>query len=123
MQDTLLYKIGEIKKKTDICKVDILQKLQQKNIVSDSFDTVHEKFVEQVSNNQNGTLGSNAMVYLYYQPDDLVAKLQEKQFVKVIEELVTLRKHGNNVGLSINTDILHSLRDTMLSVVKLIGEN
>lgn len=123
MQDTLYYKLGEIKKKTDICKVDILQKLQQKNIISDSFDTVHEKFVEQVSNNQNGTLGSNAMVYLYYQPDDLVAKLQEKQFVKVIEELVTLRKHGNNVGLSINTDILHSLRDTMLSVVKLIGEN
>ena len=123
MQDTIYYKLREIKKDVNLSKADILRTLKEKNIVSNSFDTVYEKFVEKVLNNENGTLGSNTMVYLYYQQDNFITKLEEYQFVKVIEELVKLRKHGNNVGLSVNADILHSMRDTMLSIVKLIGEN
>ena len=123
MQDTIYYKLREIKKDVNLSKADILKALKEKNIASNSFDTVYEKFVEKVLNNENGTLGSNTMVYLYYQQDNFITKLEEYQFVKVIEELVKLRKHGNNVGLSVNADILHSMRDTMLSIVKLIGEN
>ena len=123
MQDTIYYKLREIKKDANLSKADILKALKEKNIASNSFDTVYEKFVEKVLNNENGTLGSNTMVYLYYQQDNFITKLEEYQFVKVIEELVKLRKHGNNVGLSVNADILHSMRDTMLSIVKLIGEN
>lgn len=123
MQDTIYYKLREIKKDVNLSKADILKALKEKSIVSNSFDTVYEKFVEKVLNNENGTLGSNTMVYLYYQQDNFITKLEEYQFVKVIEELVKLRKHGNNVSLSVNADILHSMRDSMLSIVKLIGEN
>ena len=123
MQDTIYYKLREIKKDVNLSKADILKALKEKSIVSNSFDTVYEKFVEKVLNNENGTLGSNTMVYLYYQQDNFITKLEEYQFVKVIEKLVKLRKHGNNVSLSVNADILHSMRDSMLSIVKLIGEN
>jgi hypothetical protein len=123
MQDTLYYQLKEIKKDVNLSKADILKGLKEKNIASNSLDTVYENFVEKALNNENGTLGSNAMVYLYYQRDEFITKLQEYQFVKVIEELVELRKHGNNVGLSVNADILHAMRDNMLSIVKLIGEN
>lgn len=123
MQDTLYYKLKEIKKDANLSKSDILKVLKEKNIVSKSFDTVYDNFIERILSNENGTLGGNAMVYLYYQQDVFITKLEEYQFVKVIEDLVKLRKHGNNVGLSLNADILHSMRDTMLSIVKLIGEN
>ena len=72
---------------------------------------------------ENATLGANAMVYLYYQKDNVVNELKNVNFVQIIEQLVQLRKHGNNVALSVNTRNLNKIRDNMLDIVKLIGEN
>lgn len=65
----------------------------------------------------------NAMVYLYYQKDNVVNELKNVNFVQIIEQLVQLRKHGNNVALSVNTRNLNKIRDNMLDIVKLIGGN
>ena len=73
--------------------------------------------------NENGTLGANAMVYLYYQKDNVIDELKKANFVKTVEQLVQLRKHGNNVALSVNTQSLNKIRDDMLDIVKLIGGN
>ena len=72
---------------------------------------------------ENATLGANAMVYLYYQKDNVVDELKNVNFVQIIEQLVQLRKHGNNVALSVNTRNLNKIRDNMLDIVKLIGGN
>ncbi|WP_212732619.1 hypothetical protein [Veillonella sp. oral taxon 158] len=72
---------------------------------------------------ENATLGANAMVYLYYQKDNVVNELKNVNFVQIIEQLVQLRKHGNNVALSVNTRNLNKIRDNMLDIVKLIGGN
>lgn len=73
--------------------------------------------------NQNATLGANAIVYLYYQKDNMLERLKQANFVQIIEELVGLRKHGNNVALNINLNSLNKIRDDMLDLVKMIGVN
>ena len=123
MQDTLYYALKDIRKNPQLCKAGILSDLKEKGIVSSCFDTVTEVFVGQILVNENGTLGANAMVYLYYQKDKLIEKLMEANFVQIIEKLVQLRKHGNNVALSINTQTLNKIRDDMLDIVRLIGGN
>ena len=123
MQDTLFYALKDIRKNPQLNKEDILSKLRQKGIVSNCFNTVNEVFVGQILMNENGTLGANAMVYLYYQSDDLVEKLKSADFIQTIEKLIQLRKHGNNVALSVNTQSLNSIRDKMLDIVRLVGGN
>lgn len=123
MQDTLYYVLKDIRKDPQLCKADILSKLEKKGVVSSCFDTVTEVFVGQILMNENGTLGANAMVYLYYQKDKLVEELMKANFIQIIEKLVQLRKHGNNVALSVNTQSLNKIRDDMLDIVKLIGGN
>lgn len=123
MQDTLYYALKDIRKNPQLCKANILSKLKEKGVVSSCFDTVSEVFVGQILMNENGTLGANAMVYLYYQKDELVEELMKENFIQIIEKLVRLRKHGNNVALSVNTQSLNKIRDDMLDIVKLIGGN
>ena len=123
MQDTLYYAIKDIRKNPQLGKSDVLSKLKEKGIVSNSFDTVNNIYIGQVLMNENATLGANAMVYLYYQNNNVLDELKKVQFVDTIEKLVQLRKHGNNVALSVNTQSLNKIRDNMLDVVKLIGGN
>lgn len=121
MQDTLYYALKDIRKDPQLCKETILSNLKEKGVVSSCFNTVTEVFVGQILMNENGTLGANAMVYLYYQEDKFVEKLMKVNFVQIIEQLVQLRKHGNNVALNIDTRMLNKIRDDMLDIVKLIG--
>jgi len=123
MQDTLYYALKDIRKNPQLCKVEILSKLKEKGIVSSGFDTVNEVFVGQILMNENATLGANAMVYLYYQKDNVIEALKKVNFVQIIEKLVQLRKHGNNVALNVNTQTLNKIRNDMLDIVKLIGGN
>ena len=121
MQDTLFYALKDIRKNPQLKKNDIVAKLKQKGISSKSFDLVYEGFVSQILLNENATLGANAMVYLYYQGDDRIKLLKEKKFVPLIEKLSFLRKHGNNVSLSVDTKTLNEIRDDMLVIAKTMG--
>lgn len=121
MQDTLFYALKDIRKNPQLHKNEILVKLKQKGISSKAFDLVYEGFVNQILLNDNATLGANAMVYLYYQDDDRMQLLKEKKFVHLIEKLVLLRKHGNNVSLSVDTKTLNGIRDDMLVIAKTMG--
>lgn len=121
MQDTLFYALKDIRKNPQLHKNEILVKLKQKGISSKAFDLVYEGFVNQILLNDNATLGANAMVYLYYQDDDRMQLLKEKKFVPLIEKLVLLRKHGNNVSLSVDTKTLNGIRDDMLVIAKTMG--
>lgn len=123
MQDTLYYELKDIRKNPQLSKEDILSKLKGNSIFSKCFDTVADVYVKKILANENGTLGANAMVYLYFAEDKLVERLVNVNFVQIIEKLVQLRKHGNNVALSVNTQVLNKIRDDMLDIVKLIGGN
>ncbi|MDO5519832.1 MAG: hypothetical protein Q4G58_04995 [bacterium] len=123
MQDTLFYSLKDIRKNPQLKMVDILSKLKGKGINSTCFNTVNEKFVNQILMNENATLGANAMVYLYYQKDNMIQALMENNFVELIEQLVRLRKHGNNVTLSVDSCTLSKIRDNMLTIAKIIGGN
>ncbi|MDU5940849.1 MULTISPECIES: hypothetical protein [Veillonella] len=123
MQDTLYYLLREIKKTKKLTKSDILLKLKEKGINSNCFNKVKDKFIQDILMNKNGTLGANAMVYLYYQREVFMDRLIELGFIQIIEELVKIRKHGNNVALTINVRELNRIRDTMFNIVKMIGVN
>lgn len=123
MQDTLYYVVKDIRKNPQLNKEKILSNLKEKGIISKSFDTVNEIFIKQILMNENSTLGANTMVYLYYQKDKLVADLIKINFIKIIEDIIKLRKHGNNVALSVDISYLNKIRDNMLDIVKLIGGN
>ena len=123
MQDTLYVSLKDIRKNPQLCKDEILLKLKENGIVSNSFNTIKEKFIRDILMNQNATLGANAIVYLYYQKDNMLERLKQANFVQIIEELVGLRKHGNNVALNINLNSLNKIRDDMLDLVKMIGVN
>lgn len=123
MQDTLYYALKDIRKNPKLRKAEILSKLKERGVVSNSFDTVNEVFVAHIIMGENGTLGANAMVYLYYQKDNIFDELKNLNFVQIIEQLIQLRKHGNNVALSVNTQDLNKIRDNMFDIVKLIGGN
>lgn len=121
MQDTLFYALKDIRKKPQLQKSEILERLKEKDISSESFDSVNERFVNKILLNENATLGANAMVYLYYQDDNITESLKEKKFVSLIEQLVNHRKHGNNVSLRVDTKTLNEIRDDMLVIAKTIG--
>lgn len=121
MQDTLYYALKDIRKNPQLQKSDIIDGLKNKGIQSKSFDTVFEGYVKQILINENATLGANAMVYLYYQDENQIQVLKDNKFVPVIEQLVLLRKHGNNVTLSVDTQTLNDIRDNMLMLAKVIG--
>ena len=123
MKDTLYYALKDIRKDPKLRKAEILSKLKERGVVSNSFDTVNEVFVAHIIMSENGTLGANAMVYLYYQKDNIFDELKNLNFVQIIEQLIQLRKHGNNVALSVNTQDLNKIRDNMFDIVKLIGGN
>ena len=123
MQDTLYYALRDIRKNPQLEKSDILIKLKKNGIVSESYSTVNEVFVGHILMNENSTLGAHAMVYLYYQSNDLLEKLKKANFTETIEKLVEFRKHGNNVALTTNTQELNEIRDNMLDIVKSIGGN
>lgn len=123
MQDTLYYLLKDIRKNPQLTKMELLDKLKRNGIISNSFNTVNEIFVKQILINENGTLGANALVYLYYQEDELLSKLKKVNFIETVEKLIQLRRHGNNVALTLNTQILNNIRDNMLDIVKLIGGN
>lgn len=121
MQDTLYYALKDIRKNPQLQKSDIIDNLISKGICSESFESVFEGFVNQILLNENATLGANAMVYLYYQDDNQIQILKDNKFVSVIEQLVLLRKHGNNVTLSVDIRTLNDIRDNMLVLARLIG--
>lgn len=125
MQDTLYYALRDIRKNPQLEKSDILMKLKEQGIVSESYNTVYEAFVGQILMNVSSTLGAHAMVYLYYQSNDpeRLEKLKKANFTDTIEKLVQFRKHGNNVALTTNIQELNKIRDNMLDIVKLIGGN
>ena len=119
------YALRDIRKNPQLEKSDILMKLKEKGIVSESYNTVYEAFVGQILMNVSSTLGAHAMVYLYYQSNDpeQLEKLKKANFTDTIEKLVQFRKHGNNVALTTNIQELNKIRDNMLDIVKLIGGN
>lgn len=121
MQDTLFHALKNIRKNPQLGKNEILVSLKEKGICSKAFDSVYEGFVNQILQNGNATLGANAMVYLYYQDDNMIDLLKEKKFISVIEKLVLFRKHGNNVALSVDLGTLNEIRDDMLVLVKTMG--
>lgn len=124
MQDTLYYALKDIGKTPSVSKNDILDKLKQRGIASTAFENVAEEYVSRILQNENATLGANAMAYLFYQNDESTKELLEKDFVGVIEKLTSLRKHGNNiVMLNTDTKMLNELRDKMLILAKAIGGN
>lgn len=127
MQDTLFYEIKNIRKKQNLGKKQILIKLKQNGVCSKSFETVKDVYIEDVLANENKTLGSNAMVYLYYQEEKKIKELVENKFVHTIERLVTLRGHGNGTvtTAALTTDLkeLNEIRDNMLLITRIIGGN
>lgn len=122
MQDSLFFEIKNIQKNPQLTKKSIIDFLSEKGIKSKCFDTLNEGFVNQILINENSTLGANAIVYLYYQNDNTLKELQEKGFISIVEQLVLLRKHGNNISLSIDLTRLNKIRDDMLEITKIIGE-
>lgn len=126
MQDTLFYALKEMKKNPFLTKEKILSKLKALNIQLNSLETVKEVFIKQIALNENATLGANALVYLYCLQDsyqiDKLKQLIENEFIKVIEELVQLRKHGNNIMFNVEISKLNQLRNKLLKIVKVIGE-
>lgn len=122
MQDTLYYALKDIRKNSALTKRDILDKLQKHGINAECFNTVREVYISNILMNENGTLGGNAMVYLYCR-DDLLEGLIAAGFVDIIGQLVKFRGHGNNPLLDLTVEKLCKIRNKMMTVVKIIGGN
>lgn len=121
MQDTLYQKNIYIKKSGRLHFDDVLQQLALKGVKSKCFDSVNEHFFDDSMKNINSSLGANAIVFLHYQDDDIIKKLVELDMIVLIEKLVSLRKHGGNVGLKADVNEMNGLRQQLINVVRYIG--
>lgn len=121
MQSTLQYELKDISIDSSMQKSDILEKLNKKGIQSDAFDKVNDSYVNDIVHNCRSTLGATAMVYLYYQEDDKLEKLIDNNFVFIVDEIVKIRKHANDIPAFVDIDMLNELREKLLKIVKVIG--
>lgn len=126
----LIYSIFEfiIKKLVNSLPIDDKQKITDKEVVLDqilskvdigeSLTTVGDNMLKQALNNKGGSLGAYSLIYFYLQ-DNI-----DKELVYLIEEILTLRKHGvptmEEVQSITKEKLLTLKRETLKYIEKLL---
>ena len=84
--------------------------------------TVNEFNFLKAIDKKKASLGAYVMVFLKYSDNELTDKLMLNGFINTADELCSMRKHGNQVNLSVGIDALNKYRDQVLILIKMIGE-
>lgn len=122
-QNTLYSILKDLRKNQKLSKMEILKKISEYGFDTKCYESVNEIFVLQILQNIDGTLGADAMVYLYLQLDsaDKIEKLKELEYVSVFDKIARFRMHGNNISLNVELQELNQLRDKLIKIVRFIG--
>lgn len=86
-----------------------------------SLTRVREAYFAGVQRGEKVPLGSCALYYLCTAGKDTVEDLKEMDFVAYVDQILALRRHGNQVGLCVDEEALAALRGQTMRVTKYVG--
>ena len=87
-----------------------------------SLKKVYDGYFIEASRKQKSTLGAYTLVFFANCEDDIMfKKLLNIGFISFIDEIITLRTHGNNVGLQVDAEKLKDFREKAIKATKIIG--
>lgn len=122
--ETYFYQIiRECKRDIKVEKLDAIKYIesQRGRLLPKSFTTIKDHFYKSALEGKKATLGAYSVVLLRFVDDELVNELLESDFIEVIDEILHLRKHGNRVGLHVQSKELRKLRLEIIDIIKTIG--
>ena len=86
-----------------------------------SLEKVNDVFFIDATKNNKSTLGAYTLVFMANCESAICNKLLNIGFISFIDEISTLRKHGNNVGLQVDYEKLFEFREKAIKATKIIG--
>lgn len=105
--------------KNNVTKQDIVDKIN--NEICDcpmSISTVNERNVKNALTGKPSTLGAYTIA--------IVAMSEKNEkfdiIIKIVDEILNLRKHGNDVNISVSDEKLKELQSKIFEIIKIIGE-
>lgn len=104
-------------------KINVISELEGliQTTLPETIRTVNQYNFFKAIYKKKASLGAYVLVLLKYSDKDLCEKLIANEFVNTADELCSMRKHGNQVNLSVGLDTLNKLRDKVLILIKIIG--
>ena len=86
-----------------------------------SLEKVNDVFFIDATKNNKSTLGAYTLVFMANCESAICNKLLNIGFISFIDEIITLRTHGNNVGLQVDGEKLEDFREKAIKATKIIG--
>lgn len=104
-------------------KDDALSILAQRHTgrIPKSFNNVGKEFYMQAAHEEKSTLGAEALVYISNVNEPVAEKLNQLNYVSILDRVISLRGHGNMVALNETEQSLNSLRDDVIKLSRVIG--
>ena len=123
LEASLFEKLVDIKEKEKYSKSEAVNKLIERynEKLPKSFIKVNENFYRSAVNNEKSTLGAYSLLYMTLIDNKTFDKLKQNKFVKLVDEIINLRGHANNIGLVVDEQKLNKLRDYTMIITKIIG--
>lgn len=122
--ETYFYQvIKECKRDIKLEKLSAIEQIEANRgrALPKSFTSINNNFYQNALDGKKATLGAYSVVLLRFADEELVKRLLELKFVDTIDKVLNLRKHGNRVGLCIDTQELNQLRLQVIDIIKTIG--
>lgn len=85
-----------------------------------SLSTVEPKNIYNALQGKNSTLGGYVLAFVALLDTEPESN-QLSSIVEVADEILRLRRHGNDVGLSMSIERLNELRDEVIKIIKVVG--
>lgn len=111
---------GDGKKMSQDKALEIITKRYGGNIPK-SFSMVGNRNYEKAIRNQKASLGASALVYFANEDKTRIEKLNEANFISVLDRIISLRGHGTTVVLNEDVKSLNILRDEVIKLSRIIG--
>lgn len=123
LEKTYSEGICKLSQKNVSDKNEAIMKLEQLyNLkLPDSITKVSEYNYENALTQGKSTMGAELLVFLANNEKEMI-KAISMQIVEVSDKIMSLRKHGANIALSIDITNLKNLREQVLIISKYIGE-
>lgn len=86
-----------------------------------SLTTVSETYFTAIQRGIRAPLGACTLYYLCTAREDAIKWMKKWDFVRYVDQILTLRRHGNQVGLYLEDRMLSVLRDQTLQFTKYLG--
>lgn len=130
LENALFEAISQISNFKSCSKKDALALIKNKVSIDlpKGITNVNEGNVINAMSKSKSTLGAYTIAFLYniesasLDNNSILDDLTKNNFIELIQDISYLRKHDNNIALSVDEDKLCSLRQQTVNITKILGD-